>query len=123
MVRSLGALLKHTSQGRFDPSRVHSSRQVEYKALVRVMKQLHVASVSDERREKIKAAYMAVEVWSVFLDDLTGQGNLLPDIMKADLISLGLFVVKSCGSVLSGSDGLDDVSFITSAIMKGLREG
>jgi flagellar protein FlaF len=53
-------------------------------------------------REGIRALYQLRTLWTVFLDDLTGAENGLPTALRAQLISIGIWILKEVERLRGG---------------------
>jgi flagellar protein FlaF len=70
-------------------------RQDEREALGIVISQLELAREKGPRsREAVEAIFNTRRVWSHFLESLAGNENELPVEIRADLISIGIWVLK-----------------------------
>lgn len=73
-------------------------------------------------RESIEAVYFVRKLWSIFIEDLANPGNALPAKLRADLVSVGLWVMRETEEIRQGRSsnfkGLIDVS---RTIAEGLR--
>jgi len=100
-----------------------SSRERERLALDRSIELLKEAS---EKGPHSKAALEALlyvrRLWSLLLDDLARPGNDLPAKLRADLISIGFWIMRESDLVRDGQarsfKGLIDISSI---IRDGLK--
>lgn len=68
-----------------------------------------VAAVHDNRR-----------FWQIAAEDLAGDGNKLPDQLRAQLLSLAIFVERETTHVLSGRRPADALIEIDRAVARGL---
>lgn len=70
----------------------------------------------------IEAIHFVHRVWTTFLDDLGNPENQLPKELRANLISIGMWVLRESEAIRQGTsnnfDGLVEVSQI---IRDGLR--
>ena len=73
-------------------------------------------------RECVDALYFLRRLWSYLIEDLAKPGNDLPKTLRADLISVGLWIMREAEQVRLGQSsnfkGLIDVSKL---IAEGLR--
>jgi len=68
-----------------------SMRAQEARALDRVISMLRDAQAGGPKsRQGISALYQLRTLWTVFLDDLTGTENGLPQSLRAGLVSIGI---------------------------------
>lgn len=72
--------------------------------------------------KSIEAIHFVHRVWTTFLDDLSNPDNQLPKELRANLISIGMWVLRESEAIRQGTsnnfDGLIEVSQI---IRDGLR--
>ena len=80
-----------------------SMRAQEARALDRVISMMKEAEqAGPQSRQAINALYQLRTLWTVFLDDLNGSENALPDTLRARLISIGIWVIKEIERLRSG---------------------
>lgn len=60
------------------------------------------------------------KLWATLKQDLISPSNKMPQEMRASLISLGMFVERHTGSVLSGKGELRPLINVNNAIISGL---
>jgi len=71
--------------------------------------------------EAVKAAHFVRRLWFHFLDDLTMPENGLPDELKANLISIGIWILRELDRMGEGEGrGFGDIMEIMGMIKKGL---
>ena len=63
------------------------------------------------------------EVWGAFSSACGATGNLLPDALRASIISIGLWVDRFTSDVVSGRDSIDELISVNRAIIEGLTGG
>lgn len=99
------------------------ARRHEREAFDRVLAMLRSArDKGSNSRELIESLYRLRQLWGFLLDDLSSSENLLPDNLKARLISVGLWMIKEADKgVMEDPDRLDAVIAINSIIRDGLR--
>ncbi|GGG67740.1 flagellar biosynthesis regulatory protein FlaF [Salipiger pallidus] len=59
-------------------------------------------------------------LWVRLQNDLSREGNQLPAALRANLISLSLWVDRTCGEVIGGGNGLKALIDVNQNIMGGL---
>lgn len=104
-------------------------RDIEYRllgqvtaALVNADKFFATASTNVEHKKTlVDAVLWNNNVWSVFRVDLLDQDNQLPKELKAQLISLSLFVERETQAVMDGEADLEALIDINQQIIEGLR--
>lgn len=73
-------------------------------------------------REAIEALDFVTRLWSAFIQDLTDPENDLPDILRADLISIGLWIIRETASIrLGNSQNFRGIIDICATIRDGLK--
>ena len=69
-------------------------------------------------REAVEAIYFIRKLWAFFIEDLAKADNDLPKQLRADLISIGIWVMKEAEEIRLGNStnfkGLIDVSELIS---------
>lgn len=60
------------------------------------------------------------EAWGIFTATCAASGNGLPDALRAQIISLGLWVDRHTSLVMRDSGALDDLISVNRAIIEGL---
>ncbi len=74
-------------------------------------------------RESAEALLFVGRLWAVLLEDLANEGNGFPDSLKANLISIGIWVLKRAEDIRQGK--IDDFSAlieVSELICNGLRK-
>jgi flagellar protein FlaF len=102
-------------------------REQERTALERSIALLQAAEAKGaakgvQTRESIEAIYFVRRLWGIFIEDLAKADNGLPEKLRADLVSVGLWVMREAEEIRQGRSsnfkGLIDVS---RTIAEGLR--
>jgi flagellar biosynthesis activator protein FlaF len=99
------------------------ARDRERTALENSIELLKVADQKGAKSvEAIEALHYVRRLWSVFLEDLANPENELPQKLRADLVSVGLWVMREAEEIRQGRStdfkGLMDVS---RTISEGLK--
>nr|WP_252731322.1 flagellar biosynthesis regulator FlaF [Lentibacter algarum] len=104
---------------------VRTDRGAEYEAFVAVTRKLQAAISSNARTtpQLAEALDMNRKLWTILATDAAGEGNLLPDAMRAGIISLYEFTRTQSSKVLRGEAGVQPLIEINAAIMRGLNGG
>lgn len=67
-------------------------------------------------REAVEAIHFMIRVWTVFIEDLGNPDNEFPEELRANLISIGLWLMREGEEIRQGRsqnfDGLIEVSQI-----------
>jgi flagellar protein FlaF len=73
-------------------------------------------------RECADALQFVRRLWTILIDDLGSAGNDLPEALRADLISIGLWIMKELELVRSGkSENLAGIREVCATICEGLK--
>ncbi len=94
-------------------------RQTEARALALVTGML-VDARDKGHRAVIEACHKNRQLWSVFQSDLIHPDNSLPDHVKAQLISLSIFVQRHTAQVINRRGSIDILIELNREIMNGL---
>jgi flagellar biosynthesis activator protein FlaF len=68
----------------------------------------------------IEACYLNQQLWMTLLTDLALPQNALPDQLKAQLISIGIWVHRYSPQVMSGEAPIDPLITVNRSILEGL---
>jgi flagellar biosynthesis activator protein FlaF len=98
-------------------------RDRERLALEHALVLLEKAEQSGAQSTQTMAALDFVSrLWNAFIQDLVDPENDLPDVLRADLISVGLWIIKEAALIRSGeSRNLPGVTEICMIIRDGLK--
>ncbi|UXU75356.1 MULTISPECIES: flagellar biosynthesis regulator FlaF [unclassified Paracoccus (in: a-proteobacteria)] len=102
-------------------SGIGTYREIEYKVIAGITRELQTAIRQDDRLLLVKAIDANNRLWSRFQDDLLAAGNRLPQDLKISLLSLARFSLRHGSLVFDGVADADVLVDINLAIMKGLR--
>lgn len=94
-----------------------AARENERTALERSISLLTIAEENGpQSRECVEALYFVRKLWGIFIEDLAESENGLPPKLRADLVSVGLWVMREAEEIRQGRStnfkGLIDVSRI-----------
>jgi flagellar biosynthesis activator protein FlaF len=100
------------------------ARERERQAIERSIELLNGAKVSGVgSRKAVEALHYLDRLWSILLDDLANAENRLPKDLRANLISIGIWILREIEELRNNRTqsfkGLIDISEI---ICKGLRQ-
>src|SRR5688572_7650323 len=85
----------HFSYGEIVEDASSSARERERMALDRSIEMLRDAEVQGPKSKAALEALLYVRrLWSLLLEDLARPGNDLPEKLRADLISIGFWIMK-----------------------------
>ncbi len=72
--------------------------------------------------EAVKARHFTRRLWYYFLDDLTMPENALPEELRANLISIGIWVLRELERIEQGErDSFTDIMDVMGMIRDGLK--
>ncbi len=97
-------------------------RAREHDALGRAVDLLEVARKAGlETPEAEEALIYLRRLWAIFIDDLGSRGNDLPEDLRAQLISIGIWIIKEIERLRTGAThSFDDLIEINAIIRDGL---
>jgi flagellar protein FlaF len=97
-------------------------RARERDALARAIEMLEAAEKAGlQSREAPAALNYLRRLWSIFIEDLSSDGNDLPTDLRAQLISVGLWIMKEIERLRSGAkESFADLIEINAIIRDGL---
>jgi flagellar protein FlaF len=94
-------------------------RQVLDKAISMLRKAKQLGRNS---HEAVEALYFTRRVWIAFIQDLGQPENQLPDNLKADIISIGIWILKEAERIrMRESNNFDGIIDIITIIKDGLK--
>ena len=82
----------------------------------------HAAEGEPGSPQECKALDFTTELWALFIKDLAHPGNAMPDMLRANLMSIGLGVMAECRRIsLRESRDLVGIADICGIIRDGLN--
>jgi flagellar protein FlaF len=102
---------------------IRTDRDSEYAVFARVTHALKSLDETEKSAFPVLAGAVSdnQRLWSALSEDLMGDGNKLPDALRAQLIGLAEFVRKHSLKVLAGKASVVPLIDINTSIMRGLR--
>ncbi len=99
------------------------ARNREHQALSHSIVLLEKAEAKGTRsREAIEAVYTIRSMWAILIEDLAGSDNALPESLRAELISIGLWIMREAEAIRLGkSDNFKGIIEVSSMIRDGLN--
>lgn len=94
--------------------------EVERDALLRSARNLEVAAGSSTPRDKVEAVYRNNQLWSALAFDCASDANRLPEQLRANIISLAMWVVGRGAKVVSEGASVDPLVEINRNIAAGI---
>lgn len=82
----------------------------------------HAAACGPRSPEAVEAVRVLQQLWGFFIQDLADPNNDLAEQLRADLISIGLWVIKESDRVISErSQSFADLIDVNKTIRDGLQ--
>ncbi len=103
-------------------TRTETPREMEYRLFGQVTRALmHAATVdASDVKTRIEALDWNRRLWSVLATDCSDKDNQLNNPLKAQIISLSLFVGRHSSAVMRGEEDFEPLIDINRSIMQGL---
>ena len=107
---------------------VSDPRENEYRLFAQVTRALMEARDEEANAESgrsetyFKTVNWNRSLWMTLATDLSMPGNQLPDQLKAQLLSLAIWVGRETGKVIRGESSVSPFIEVNRAIMAGLAE-
>jgi flagellar biosynthesis activator protein FlaF len=100
-----------------------SLRSIEYELLAQVTQRLRAAWTNRDADFPAYAQALTdnVQLWSTLAADVATPGNSLPAALRARLFYLYEFTAVHSRSLMDGKGGIDVLTDINTAVMRGLR--
>lgn len=98
-------------------------RDADRLAITRSIELLEIAAGKGvPSREAIDALAFLTRLWTLFIEDLSKPDNALPETLRADIISVGLWLLREAEAIrLEKSRNLRGLIEVSGAIAKGLE--
>lgn len=96
-------------------------RAIEYQLFGEVTAQMQRAVDRDDFPALAAALARNEALWSTLMTDLAGTENALPEALRAQLVSIGAFVLRHTRLVLARTATAEALVEINLTIMRGLR--
>ncbi|WP_445193062.1 flagellar biosynthesis regulator FlaF [Sphingomonas sp. Tas61C01] len=101
-----------------------TSRATEHRLMMQITGELIAARDSGQSGLALTPAlFRNRELWSALAAACAARGNLLPDPLRAAIVSLGLWVDRYTSDVVAGRDRIDPLIEVNRTIMEGLHQG
>jgi flagellar protein FlaF len=103
-------------------NQTESTRSIEFRLFGEITAELIAARDNPQQFElKTAAVLRNRKLWAALREDLTDTGNALPKQVRANLISLSLWVEKESFAVLDKKSDLEALIEVNKQIMEGLQ--
>lgn len=119
----MNALDKAQSAYRSTVQPTRTNRGIEYDVFARVTHRLKDAAAGGSARTKdlISAVHDNRRLWTLLAADIAGEGNALPQELRARILYLSEFTRTYSSRVLNGAS-VDPLIDVNTAVMRGLEE-
>jgi flagellar protein FlaF len=106
-------------------TRAESPREMEYRLFGQVTRALMQAAAADpsDTATRIDALDWNRRLWSTLATDCADPGNAMTFGLRAQIISISIFVGKHSSAVMRGDDDFETLIDINRSIMQGLAQG
>lgn len=103
-------------------ARAENPRELEYRLFGQVTRALMEAAAADpsDVKTRISALDWNRRLWSTLATDCSDPGNALAKPLRAQIISISLFVSRHSSAVMRGEETFDELIDINRMIMQGL---
>lgn len=103
-------------------SRAETPREMEYRLFGQVTRALMLAAEADpsDVKTRIDALDWNRRLWTVLATDCSDSQNGLNNPLKAQIISLSLFVGRHSSAIMRGEEDFEPLIDINRAVMQGL---
>lgn len=79
-----------------------------------------LASAQADPRNRVTALHKTHQLWALLMADLLSPGNGLPEALKGNLISLGLWAQREAMARMDSGDSLDPLIALHRDMIEGL---
>jgi flagellar protein FlaF len=104
-------------------AQTETSRETEYRLFGQVTRALIEAAQLDvsDIRGRIDALDWNRRLWATLASDCAGEGNALPEALRAQIISIGIWVARYTSDVMRKGEKIQPLIDVNRAIMQGLQ--
>ncbi|WP_404337489.1 flagellar biosynthesis regulator FlaF [Sphingomonas sp. MMS12-HWE2-04] len=103
-------------------SRAETPRAAEFRLMSEITGEMMDAETAGLKGAMLmRPLHRNREMWSTFATDCGATGNGLPHALRAQIISIGLFVERFTSDVIAGREPVSELIEINRTIMEGLR--
>jgi len=103
-------------------SRAETPRSAEFRLMSEITGEMIAAQDAGMKGAMLMPAlYRNRQMWSAFVTDCGATGNGLPLPLRAQIISLGLWVDRFTSDVIAGREPVAELISLNRTIMDGLR--
>lgn len=103
-------------------SRAETPRSAEFRLMSEITGEMMDAETAGMKGAMLMPSlHRNREMWSAFVTDCGATGNGLPRELRAQIISLGLWVERFTSDVVAGREPIGELISLNRTIMEGLR--
>jgi flagellar protein FlaF len=103
-------------------SRAETPRSAEFRLMSEITGDMMDAETAGLKGAMLmQSLHRNREMWSAFATDCGATGNGLPKELRAQIISLGLWVERFTSDVVAGREPIGELISLNRTIMEGLR--
>ncbi|ATY32040.1 flagellar biosynthesis regulator FlaF [Sphingomonas psychrotolerans] len=103
-------------------SRAETPRSAEFRLMSEITGEMMDAETAGLKGAMLmRPLHRNREMWSAFATDCGATGNGLPKELRAQIISLGLWVERFTSDVVAGREPVGELISLNRTIMEGLR--
>ena len=102
--------------------RAESPREAEYRLFGEVTRALMRAAELDRAQiaERMDALHWNRQLWNALATECSDADNTLPVALRAQIISLSLFVNRHTSAIMQGSETFDELIEVNRIVTQGL---
>jgi flagellar protein FlaF len=103
-------------------SPTRTARSAEYEVIARISHRLKNAIKANDFKTLAEALYENQKLWTALAVDCMDDRNLLPEELRANIVSLSVFTQKHTQKVLQRKESAVPLLEINAMILKGLKQ-
>ena len=102
--------------------RAETPREAEYRLFGEVTRALIKAAELDRTQiaERIDALHWNRQLWNALATECADPANTLPDALRAQIISLSMFVNRHTSAIMQGTETFVELIEVNRIVMQGL---
>jgi len=102
--------------------RAESPREAEYRLFGEVTRALIQAAELDRTQiaERMDALHWNRQLWNALATECADPANTLPDALRAQIISLSMFVNRHTSAIMQGTETFVELIEVNRIVMQGL---
>ena len=102
--------------------RTETPREAEYRLFGEVTRALMHAATLDRMQisERMDALHWNRQLWNALASECSAPENSLPAALRAQIISLSMFVNRHTSAIMAGTETVDELIEVNRIVMQGL---